>query len=96
MPLSDAMTYSADVGTMLTGIAVATATWTWVSKQYREHQVRKAEHSLRSWTGYVAPLSLLSRIRLNSDYAEVGVKPRNCGLALSGRGLLTRDSSKWA
>jgi len=25
----------------------------------------------------------------HTDYAEHGVKPRNCGLALSGRGLLT-------
>jgi len=29
----------------------------------------------------------------HSDYAEVGVKPRNCGLALSGRGLLTGSSA---
>ena len=30
---------------------------------------------------------------LHTDYAEVGVKPRNCGLALSGRGLLTGSSA---
>jgi putative transposase len=29
----------------------------------------------------------------HSDYAEVGVKPGNCGLALSGRGLLTGSSA---
>jgi putative transposase len=29
----------------------------------------------------------------HSDYAEVGVKPRNCGLVLSGRGLLTGFSA---
>ena len=29
----------------------------------------------------------------HSDYAEVGVKPRNCGLALSGRCLLTGSSA---
>ena len=29
----------------------------------------------------------------HSDYAEHGVKPRNCGLALSGRGLLTGSSA---
>src|SRR5260370_29881425 len=28
---------------------------------------------------YSLPASLLSRLRLNSDYAEVGVKPRNPG-----------------
>jgi hypothetical protein len=42
---------------------------------------------------YCDPASLLSRRRLNSDYAEVGVKPRNCGLALSGRDLLTGSSA---
>jgi hypothetical protein len=42
---------------------------------------------------YWQPRSELSRLRLNSDYAEVGVKPRNCGLALSGRGLLTGSSA---
>jgi len=42
---------------------------------------------------YWAPASELSRIRLNSDYAEDGVKPRNCGLALSGRGWLTGSSA---
>ena len=57
MSLSSAMTYGADVGTMLTGLAVAIVSWTWVRKQYREHQARKAEHSLRSWNGYVSPLS---------------------------------------
>jgi hypothetical protein len=30
---------------------------------------------------------------MHTDYAEVGVKPRNCGLALSGRGLLTGSSA---
>src|SRR5208283_686525 len=30
---------------------------------------------------YWLPASLLSRTRLNSDYAEVGVKPRNRGMA---------------
>ncbi len=29
----------------------------------------------------------------HSDYAEVGVKPGNCGVALSGRGLLTGSSA---
>jgi hypothetical protein len=57
MSLNSVMTYGADAGTMLTGLAVATATWTWVRKQYRERQERKAQHSLRSWNGYVAPLS---------------------------------------
>jgi hypothetical protein len=57
MSLSSAMTYGADTGTMLTGLAVAIATWTWMRKQHREHQARKAAHSLRSWNGYVAPLS---------------------------------------
>ena len=42
---------------------------------------------------YSLPWSVLSRLRLNSDYAEVSVKPRNCGLALSGRGLLTGSSA---
>jgi hypothetical protein len=42
---------------------------------------------------YSLPRSVLSRTRLNTDYAEVGVKPRNCGLALSGRGLLTGSSA---
>jgi len=31
------------------------------------------------------PLSTLSRIRLNADYAEVDVKPENLNLACSGR-----------
>ena len=30
---------------------------------------------------------------MHTDYAEVGVKPRNCGLALSGRGWLTGSSA---
>jgi putative transposase len=30
---------------------------------------------------------------MHTDYAEVGVKPRNCVLALSGRGLLTGSSA---
>ena len=30
---------------------------------------------------------------MHTDYAEHGVKPRNCGLALSGRGLLTGSSA---
>ncbi|VBA35353.1 hypothetical protein LAUMK13_00702 [Mycobacterium innocens] len=38
--------------------------------------------SIRRWVNrievYWQPLSLLSRIRLNSDYAEVCVKPRIC------------------
>jgi hypothetical protein len=34
---------------------------------------------------YCDSASELSRIRLNSDYAEVGVKPRNGGLPCSGR-----------
>ncbi len=33
---------------------------------------------------YCDPASELSRIRLNSDYAEVGVKPGNGGLPCSG------------
>ena len=33
---------------------------------------------------YSLPASELSRVRLNSDYAEVGVKPRNRGLACPG------------
>jgi hypothetical protein len=32
---------------------------------------------------YSLPWSELRRIRLNSDYAEVGVKPRNPGVAWS-------------
>jgi hypothetical protein len=32
---------------------------------------------------YSLPWSVLSRIRLNTDYAEDGVKPRNHGLAWS-------------
>ena len=35
---------------------------------------------------YSLPASLLNRIRFNSDYAEVGVKPRNHGLACAGPG----------
>jgi hypothetical protein len=35
----------------------------------------------------------VSGVVFHSDYAEVGVKPRNCGLALSGRGLLTGSSA---
>jgi len=34
-----------------------------------------------------APLSQLSRIRLNCDYAEVDVKPENLNPACSGRAL---------
>ena len=34
---------------------------------------------------YSLPWSLLNRFRFNSDYAEVGVKPRNHGLPCSGR-----------
>jgi putative transposase len=30
---------------------------------------------------------------MHTDYAELGVKPGNCGLALSGRGLLTGSSA---
>jgi hypothetical protein len=33
---------------------------------------------------YCDPASELSRIRLNSDYAEDGVKPRNLRMACSG------------
>ena len=35
---------------------------------------------------YSLPRSVLSRTRLNTDYAEVGVKPRNRGLPCPGRG----------
>jgi len=38
-----------------------------------------ASRSVNRIDVYWEPLSLLSRIRLNSDYAEVGVKPRICG-----------------
>jgi hypothetical protein len=34
---------------------------------------------------YCDPASVLSRTRLNSDYAEVDVKPRNRRLACAGR-----------
>jgi hypothetical protein len=33
---------------------------------------------------YSLPWSVLNRIRFNTDYAEVGVKPGNRGLACSG------------
>ncbi|ARG93400.1 hypothetical protein B1T50_17220 [Mycobacterium kansasii] len=37
---------------------------------------------------YWQPRSALSRIRLNSDYAEVCVKPRICGDVLRSWGVL--------
>jgi hypothetical protein len=40
-----------------------------------------------------APASLLSRIRLNSDYAEVCVKPRICGDGLLSWELLVDFSA---
>ena len=45
--------------------------------------------SSRVWANrtevYCDPASVLSRIRLNSDYAEVGVKPEKLRMAWSGR-----------
>ena len=53
--------------------------------------------SSRRWVNrievYWQPLSLLSRIRLNSDYAEVCVKPRICGDRLCRWGLLVDSSA---
>ncbi len=40
--------------------------------------------SLNAPEEYCDPRSLLSRIRLNSDYAEVFIKPRNQSLASGG------------
>lgn len=42
---------------------------------------------------YWQPLSLLSRIRLNSDYAEVRVKPRIRGDGLYRQELLADSSA---
>ena len=46
---------------------------------------------------YWLPRSELSRIRLNSDYAEVGVKPRNCCFVCVGwvRWLIFRVNDWW-
>ena len=42
---------------------------------------------------YWQPLSLLNRIRFNSDYAEVCVKPRMCGDGLCSWGVLADFSA---
>jgi hypothetical protein len=49
----DVWTAGADVGTMLTGLSVLTATMVWVRKQWAARQQERALTRHRNWHGYV-------------------------------------------
>jgi hypothetical protein len=49
----DVWTAGADVGTMLTGLSVLTATIVWVRKQWSGWQQERAQTSHRNWHGYI-------------------------------------------
>jgi len=51
----DGWTIEADVGGMLTGLSVLTATIVWTRTQWRDRQQRKAATAHRNWHGYVMP-----------------------------------------
>jgi hypothetical protein len=51
----DGWTIGADVGGMLTGLSVLTATIVWTRGQWRDRQQRKAAIALRNWHGYLMP-----------------------------------------
>jgi hypothetical protein len=51
----DGWTIGADVGGMLTGLSVLTATIVWTRTQWRDRQQRKAATASRNWHGYVMP-----------------------------------------
>jgi hypothetical protein len=51
----DGWTIGADVGGMLTGLSVLTATIVWTRTQWRDRQQRKAATAHRNWHGYVMP-----------------------------------------
>jgi hypothetical protein len=49
----DTLTTGADVGTMLTGLSVLTATVVWTRTQWRDLRERRAATRLRNWHGYI-------------------------------------------
>jgi len=49
----DALTAGADIGAMLTGLSVLTATIVWTRNQWEQIQQRRAETRLRNWHGYI-------------------------------------------
>jgi hypothetical protein len=49
----DGWTIGADVGGMLTGLSVLTATIVWTRAQWHDRQQRKAATALRNWHGYI-------------------------------------------
>jgi len=49
----DGWTIGADVGAMLTGLSVLTATIVWTRSQWRDRQQRKAATALRNWHGSI-------------------------------------------
>jgi hypothetical protein len=49
----DGWTIGADVGAMLTGLSVLTATIVWTRTQVRDWRVQRAAKSLRNWHGFI-------------------------------------------
>jgi hypothetical protein len=49
----DGWTIGADVGAMLTGLSVLTATIVWTRTQWRDWRDRRAQLRLRNWHGYI-------------------------------------------
>jgi hypothetical protein len=49
----DGWTIGADIGAMLTGLSVLTATIVWTRNQWRDLRAERAETRLRNWHGYI-------------------------------------------
>jgi hypothetical protein len=67
----DGWTIGADVGGMLTGLSVLTATIVWTRAQWRDRQQRKAATAHRNWHGYVMPEGI------NDWYVRLAEDPRH-------------------
>jgi hypothetical protein len=68
----DGWTIGADVGAMLTGLSVLTATIVWTRTQWRDRQQRKAATAYRNWHGYIEPGGIDSwYVRLAEDPPDV-------------------------
>jgi hypothetical protein len=65
----DGWTIGADVGVMLTGLSVLTATSVWTRNQWREFRERRAAARLRNWHAYVMPE------RINEWYVRLAEDP---------------------
>jgi hypothetical protein len=67
----DGWTIGADIGAMLTGLSVLTATIVWTRTQWRDWRYRKAQVNQQNWHGYIM-LGMISdwSVRLAEDPQE--------------------------